>query len=99
LLAEKTGMVTELPISTKPIRHLMENLAKHYKADLADQTRKLVVELDGASHRSPNARAKDAKKEKALSLLGWSVLRFSNQDVMENTDSVVEAIASFTTSK
>jgi very-short-patch-repair endonuclease len=77
----------------------MENLAKHYKADLADPSRMLVVELDGSSHNSPKARARDAKKDKALSLLGWSVLRFSNQMVMENTDSVVETIASFMTSK
>lgn len=99
LLAERTGMVTELPIRTKAIRHLMENLARHYKADLADPARMLVVEVDGDTHNSPKARTKDAKKDTALSLLGWSVLRFSNREVMENTDSVVEAIRSFTTSR
>jgi hypothetical protein len=99
LLANRTGMVTELAIRTKPIRHLMENLAKHYKADLADPARMLVVEVDGSTHSSAKAKVLDAKKDKALSLLGWSVLRFSNREVMENTDSVVETIRSFMTSK
>ncbi|WP_368040551.1 endonuclease domain-containing protein [Roseicella sp. DB1501] len=99
LLAERTGMTTELPISTKTIRHLIPNLAKHYKADLSDKDRMLVVEIDGNSHNSVKAQARDAKKDKALSLLGWSVLRFSNQEVMENTASVVERIQSFTTSR
>lgn len=92
-------MITEYAINTRPIRHLMANLANHYKADLADPAKMLVVELDGASHRSPKSRELDAKKDRALSLLGWSVLRFSNREVMENTDSVVETIRSFTTSR
>jgi hypothetical protein len=99
LLADMTDLPTEYVIRTKPIRHLMEGLAKHYKADLADPARRLVVEVDGNSHNSPKARATDAKKDTALSLLGWSVLRFSNREVMENTDSVVAIIRSFTTSK
>jgi hypothetical protein len=98
-LAEATGMLMEYIIKTRCIRDLMEALPPCYKADLADPARRLVVEVDGYTHSSAKGKQRDAKKDKALSLLGWSVLRFSNREVMENTDSVVETIRSFTTSK
>ena len=99
LLAERTGLVTEYPIKTRPIRHLFQGIANHFKADLADPARMLDIEVDGYDHTTSRGKEADARRDKALSLLGWSVLRFSNQMVMENTDSVVEAIRSFTTSK
>ena len=97
LLAEKTCLPCEVVILTRPIRHLIEKLPYHYKADLADEERHLVIEIDGWTHSSAKGKIRDAKKDHALSLLGWTVLRFSNQEVMENITSVVERIQSFTT--
>ena len=92
-------MVTEHVINTAVIKPLMEKLPNSYKVDLADVSRRLAVEVDGRGHQTERWRALDAKKDRALALLGWSVLRFSNQVVMEDTNSVVNAITSFTTSK
>ena len=99
MLAELTGLVTELAINTRKIRKIMSGLPNCYKVDLACTKRLLAVEVDGSTHRSQLALERDMKKTKALSLLGWSVLRFSNHEVMENTASVVETIQSFMTSK
>lgn len=99
LLAELTGLTAELVVKTRPIRGKIERLPTNYKIDLACQASMLAVELDGSSHRSPAARDRDAKKERALSLLGWRVLRFSNREAMENTRSVVDAIRSSMTSR
>lgn len=96
-LASHVTMELEYLIVTTTIRHLIENLPTYYRADLADPLRKLVVEVDGKSHLAQKRRISDAKKDKALALLGWSVLRFSNQEVMENITSVVARIQSFTT--
>src|SRR5215472_12057809 len=49
---------------------------------------KLIVELDGGQHDSN--REKDAERTRDLEAMGYFVLRFWNNDVMRNTDGVVE---------
>lgn len=61
-----------------------------YKIDLAHVTSKLAIEVDGYSHAS--RRALDEKKTRVLSAIGWTVLRFTNQEVLSSLDSVVERV-------
>jgi very-short-patch-repair endonuclease len=53
----------------------------HYKADFANPTKMIVVEVDGNSHNSLIRQAQDKKKEAFLKGLGWTVLRVSNKTV------------------
>jgi very-short-patch-repair endonuclease len=53
---------------------------------------KLVVELDGDSHFTSGARNYDAERNTFMIALGLRVLRFNNNDVMTNIDSVLEKI-------
>ena len=62
-----------------------------YIADFAATKIRLVVEVDGPSHE-PRERH-DARRERVLAKLGWHVLRFSEQEVIEDTDGVVLRIA------
>ncbi|MDR3445201.1 MULTISPECIES: endonuclease domain-containing protein [unclassified Dyella] len=50
----------------------------------------LIVELDGGQHG--DQMAYDDARSKKLSGMGYRVLRFWNNDVLKNTDSVLEAI-------
>lgn len=52
--------------------------------------RKLVVEVDGSQHFELAAR--DEARTKRLEAAGYRVLRFWNNEVLEETDAVVEAI-------
>jgi len=52
----------------------------------------LVVELDGETHATPEARAYDQERDNYLQSLGLSVLRFSNREVFTNLEGVLEAI-------
>ena len=65
-----------------------------YKVDIGFQDIKLAVEIDGESHNSPDARARDAKKDSILAGLGWHVLRVKNQEVMESPETVRARIQS-----
>jgi len=47
----------------------------HYKADFADPVRRIVIELDGPSHRSRRKLCEDRRKTEVLEALGWSVTR------------------------
>lgn len=60
-----------------------------YIADFACVEQRLVIELDGGQHlESERDRIRDAFLEKA----GWRVLRFWNDRVLKETESVLEAI-------
>ncbi len=53
---------------------------------------RLVIELDGSVHNSPEAKIADAERECALSDLGLSIMRFSNDEVVYSIDRVLEKI-------
>jgi very-short-patch-repair endonuclease len=51
----------------------------------------LVIELDGGQHQS--AIDYDARRDAAIRALGYRVLRFWNNQVLQETDSVLQCIA------
>ena len=61
----------------------------HYIVDFYYPEWQLVVELDGDSHFHPEAQAADAKRDSYLRSLGLQVLRFTNQEVMQNLEGVL----------
>ena len=71
-------------------RFTRQLLVSHYILDLACRSLKLGIELDGGHHGSQ--LAKDAARTGYLQRQGWQVLRFWNNEVIDNTDGVVRAI-------
>jgi len=57
-------------------------------ADFACVECKLVVEADGGQH----CDGRDAARTDYLEALDWHVLRFWNNDILQQTDSVLEVI-------
>ena len=62
-----------------------------YIADFACPETALVVELDGGQHAE---NAADEKRTAFLNVEGYSVLRFWNNEVLENRDGVLSTILS-----
>ena len=52
----------------------------------------LVIEIDGNSHFSDEGKEKDAMRDAFLEALGIKVLRFTNEEVMKQTESVLEKL-------
>ncbi len=63
-----------------------------FTVDFVCHAHRLVVELDGGQHDS--AAAADERRTKLLSQAGFRVLRFWNNDVVENLDGVLATISS-----
>jgi very-short-patch-repair endonuclease len=63
-----------------------------YVADFCCLKAKLIVEVDGSQHGLDANIARDAQRSAYLNAHGFSVLRFSNREVMTETNSVLEAI-------
>ena len=60
-----------------------------YVADFACAAARLVVEVDGGQH----ADGADAARDAYLTRHGWQVLRFWNNEVLENLDGIAQRIA------
>ena len=56
---------------------------------------KLAIELDGYTHTFEEIAEKDASKQERLKEFGITVLRFCDEDVMKNTDGVLQVIRRF----
>ncbi|TIM25907.1 MAG: endonuclease domain-containing protein, partial [Mesorhizobium sp.] len=63
-----------------------------YIVDFACPGRKLIVELDGSQHAQAEASAPDAARTAKLEALGWTILRFWNDDVIRDLDNVCQHI-------
>lgn len=60
----------------------------NYIADFFCNTLMLAIELDGYTHSFESVYEKDEKKEQSLNKIGITVLRYSDEDVMNNIEGV-----------
>lgn len=63
--------------------------ADGYKIDIAISELRLAIEVDGGSHRALERKAEDMKKTTFLESQGWTVLRFWNEEILEDLNHCV----------
>ncbi len=59
--------------------------------DFVSFEKRVIIELDGGQHAKAS-RSKDYERDRLLSEAGFTVLRFWNNEVLENLDGVLEKI-------
>ena len=64
-----------------------------YFADFASHSAKLIIELDGGQHAAKTDH--DAERSRFLESEGYRVIRFWNNEVLSNTDGVLQRIAGY----
>ncbi|RYZ21431.1 MAG: endonuclease domain-containing protein [Chitinophagaceae bacterium] len=69
-----------------------QDIIDKYIVDFTCLEKHLVVEVDGGYHLDPEQKKKDATREEDLLALRFRVLRFTNEEVLNDIDSVVEVI-------
>jgi len=69
-----------------------QRIIGNYIVDFYCPKAKLVVELDGGQHYSNEGIEKDKIRDNYIEEQSLKVLRFSDRDVFENLDGVVERI-------
>ncbi|MGE0284563.1 MAG: endonuclease domain-containing protein [Rhizobiaceae bacterium] len=60
-----------------------------YIVDFACPSQKMIVEVDGSQHANSE---RDRIRDEALTSLGWSILRFWNDDVLRDIEGVCQHI-------
>jgi len=63
-----------------------------YILDFYCPTCKIGIEADGGQHYEPIGEEKDNQRTNELSLLGITMLRFSNNDILQNIEGVWEIV-------
>ncbi len=70
-----------------------QHLIGNYIADFCCAEHKLDIELDGDVHQKPEVIAKDSQRDAYLRSLGYTVLRFQNQFVLDQPEEFLSQIA------
>jgi very-short-patch-repair endonuclease len=63
-----------------------------YILDFFCLDQRLVIEVDGGQHYEAEGLARDAERTAILENSGLKVLRFTNLEVLQETDAVLEVI-------
>ena len=63
-----------------------------YIPDFVCLSYRLIIEIDGGYHLDGEQPEKDAERTKHLAEQGFTVLRFTNEEVLHDTDEVIDAI-------
>ncbi len=63
-----------------------------YIVDFYSFEKKLVIELDGGIHLNPEVKQNDEQRQRLIESLGYRFLQFSNEEVMNNIDKVLDKI-------
>jgi very-short-patch-repair endonuclease len=75
-------------LSGHEIRFLRQRPIGSFIPDFYCASRKLVIELDGSQHHTPDGLARDAIRTAYLESLGLRVIRFTNAEVMNQFSAV-----------
>ena len=79
----------EYAIPTRKAKGHFPSLPTVYKVDLAIPEMKLAIEVDGKTHKMKKWKFLDQRKTEILNFLGWTVLRFWNEEVDQDLNRCV----------
>jgi very-short-patch-repair endonuclease len=74
------------------VKFRRQHPAEGYILDFYSHEVRLAIELDGGQHNETDLAEKDSDRTNALCASGIEVLRFWNNDILQNTDDVIEHI-------
>ncbi|MCL4766345.1 MAG: DUF559 domain-containing protein [Hyphomicrobiaceae bacterium] len=63
--------------------------------DFACLSKRLVIEVDGATHSTSEERRRDAERDAYLGRQGFRVMRVWNREIFDNVDGVMDTILAF----
>ena len=71
-----------------PVTVNRQKVIGRFIVDFYCASAKLAIELDGSQHYENENAASDRERDRALNMLGISVVRYSNNEVNRNFDGV-----------
>ncbi|MEO6548101.1 MAG: methionine--tRNA ligase subunit beta [Ferruginibacter sp.] len=69
-----------------------QHIVGSFIADFVCLAKRLIIEVDGLIHQTPENTISDEERTTALNRLGFEVIRFTNEEVIKQTDEVFNKI-------
>ena len=69
-----------------------QHIISKYIADFVCLSEKLIIEVDGLYHQLPENKTSDEERTIELNKLGFEVIRFTNEQVLNETDTVINTL-------
>jgi methionine--tRNA ligase beta chain len=69
-----------------------QHIIGSYIADFVCLPKRLIIEVDGLIHQIPENKISDAERAIELNKFGFDIIRFTNNQVMHETDHVINTI-------
>ena len=69
-----------------------QHIISNYIADFVCLSEQLIIEVDGLQHKLPENKKNDEERTSDLNKLGFEVIRFTNEQVLHDTDNVISNI-------
>lgn len=74
------------------VKFKRQHIIYDFIADFVCLEKKLIIEVDGAYHFTDNQMEHDAYRTEELERFGFRVLRFTNEEVINNIEKVIKTI-------
>ena len=69
-----------------------QHIIRSFIADFICIPKRLIIEVDGLIHQSPENKLSDEARTIELNLAGFEVLRFTNEEVINDIECVIKSI-------
>lgn len=74
---------------------LRQHIIGDYIVDFASRHDGLIIEVDGAYHSERKQAEADAIREQNLEQMGFHIMRFTNEEVLNDINSVLQQIENY----
>ena len=74
---------------------LRQHIIGDYIVDFVSRHDGLVIEVDGGYHSKPRQQEDDKLREEDLERMGYYVIRFTNEEVLYDTEKVTDRILDY----
>lgn len=78
-----------------PLCIWVDGLYRRYIADFRSHTLQLVIEIDGGYHNTEKQQEYDATREEMIAWLWIDIVRFTNEQIENNIEEVVQTIRNY----
>jgi imidazole glycerol-phosphate synthase subunit HisF len=93
MTAAETVLWMHLKIGISGFRFRRQHPIGLYIADFYCHKAKLIVEVDGSIHKGPTIKENDERRQKELEKWGYTVIRFTNEEVLQKSETVIDKIS------
>lgn len=97
LTQAESMMWEQLRANQLGFRFRRQHIIGDYIADFVCLSSRLVIEIDGGYHLDAEVQAHDEERARYLESHGFTVLRFTNDEIIADTNRVINIIKSYLT--